>query len=150
MPAYFTIPDPGIPAPPKLSDENSLYGRDLAFDGDFTATPALDWKTVEGPDALRQSVYRRLLTLPGEYRPYQDYGAGVRAWVKKQKTTSDLAELRNHITDQLLRDPRITSVLEVRIEDVADNPAMLRVFVRVLALGNEKRYGPFDFTEESV
>lgn len=147
MPFSFVMPASAIPPPPKLSEQNALYGRDVAFNGDFTATPSQDWKTIEGPEALRQSIYRRLLTLPGEYRPYPDYGAGVRAWVKRTNSKSSRDQLEARIRGQLLQDPRITKVLEVRLERPADDPGRLQVIVRVLALGNELRYGPFDFAE---
>lgn len=130
------------------SIESALFGEDLFFFDDLQITNAGDYATVEGVASVRQAIYNRLLTTPGEYAPYPDYGIGVRSWVKKRLTRADIDSLRTLILDQLVKEDRIERVLEVKVErdDQGDNTG-IKVLIRAVVLGREQSFAFPTFTE---
>jgi len=127
--------------------QTKLLGKDLYFDGDFAVTAAGDYATLEGLAAFRQSIYRRLITRPGEYRARPDYGCGVLSFVKKRLIQSELDDLKGRITDQLSLDPRLSEVTRVVIERIENG---IRIGIAVRAAGESLVFEPFDFTETSI
>ena len=87
--------------------EAALFGEDLLFTDDLQVTASGDYATVEGPDSVSQALLNRLLTAPGEYAPFPDYGVGIRLWIKKRLSRADLDALRAIIVDQASREERI-------------------------------------------
>lgn len=150
MPITYTLPTSSTPSSPSVDEvARDVFGKDLFFNGDLQTTAAGDYVLIEGKEALRQAIYRRLLTAPGEYRVRPDYGAGVGQFVKKRMTRAILDELRQRIIDQLSQDDRIDRVVEVTTESytVEGRPG-IKVYVKVQALGQEFRY-PFNFVENT-
>jgi phage baseplate assembly protein W len=123
-----------------------LLGSDIYFRGDYRVTPDGDWKTVRGLAALRQAVYHRLITRPGEYRARPDYGCGVLDWVKQPKTPANLASLATRIRTQLLRDSRIDDV-RVTVTDLDGTLPGLDVTVAVAARGRSITLGSFKLSD---
>lgn len=122
-----------------------LLGKDIYFDGDYRVTAAGDWLTVEGEEAVRQAVYRRLLTRPGEYRVRPSYGCGVQSYVRKRNRPSEREELIARIKSNLLEDDRIEAVSSV-IVDVDEDTLIIKVAVKIN--GRTLTFQPFKFTEE--
>ena len=128
-----------------LQDQKDrLFGRDLFFDvsdangADLKVAPSGDWLTVTGREALRQSVIRRLLTSPGEWRTKPDYGVGLRDFVKTKNTSTAREYLKTRIRSQLLKDTRIQEVRDVRFDTSV--ASTLRIAVYVVPKGQEDTF----------
>lgn len=145
----FTIPSPsnGAASTPVSDTQTALdrlWGRDVWFDvnqdvPNYITTPAGDWLSVEGRDALRQSLIRRFITSPGEYAVIPEYGAGVGDYVKGRDTRAKRDELADRIRVQALRDPRVEAVQQITISDVDDNGSPgIRIFVLVVPRGRTR------------
>ena len=134
--------------PEPISQQDRFFGRDIFFKtGDYEVSHTGDWIIVEGEEALKQAVLRRLITSPGEWATLPDYGVGVRDFIKAKNTPGARAELVNRIESQLLKEPRIARVREVIIdtESVADG---LKVSVKFDARGEIQRSRPLIVTVE--
>jgi hypothetical protein len=139
----FTIPTPSngtasIPLTDAAAQLDTLWGLDIWFDvnndrPDYVTTPAGDWLTVDGREALRQSLIRRFLTSPTEYAVIPDYGAGVRDFVKARDTRARRDELVDRIRAQALRDVRVEGVQQVTITDLTGGG--IKIFVLVVPRG---------------
>lgn len=125
-------------------EQAELLGTDIKFQGDYSVTSKGDYVLLEGEKALRQSVLHRLLTKPGEFATRPTYGVGIRSFVKKPKSPSNIALLEQRITDQLGREPRIEEVLNVLVQ-VIDNG--LKVVISIRASAKALTFQPFIFTE---
>lgn len=140
----------GIPstAPSRAGQDERrrLLGRDILFDGDYHVTPDGDWQVIEGLDAMRQAIYHRLITRPGEFKARPEYGVGIYDYVKEAKTPAMLAQLKTRIRTNLLRDRRISDV-EVTLEDLTGNLPGLKVGVTVLIAGERLNLGAFVFAD---
>ena len=121
--------------------ESDLFGVDLLFTDDLQLTSSGDYATVEGLDALRQSIRNRLLTNPGEYAVHPEYGCGLRAFCKKRGTQSEIDALRQTIIDQLSQDDRIQKITKVDIASfIQNNMPGVKIFIQILALGRENSF----------
>jgi len=143
----WTLPDPpnGAVAIP-TSDTNAqaalFYGEDIYFAveagiaANYVVTPAGDWQGVSGELALTQSLLRRTITNPNEWRTKPKYGVGARAFLKAKDTPSTRAELEARIRSQYLLDPRVESVDAVTIaKTIESGVPVLRISVSITALG---------------
>lgn len=100
---------------------NALFGHDIWLD---LASGALqrqvkhdgDWLLVDGIEALRQAIIRRIITNPGEWTTLPDYGVGVRNYVKQKNTRANRDALAARIKDQISQDPRVAEVQDVVVE----------------------------------
>ncbi len=129
-----------IPAP--VSQQDRFFGRDLWFkEGDYSVNPAGDWLTVEGVEAIKQSLIRRLITSPGEWQTVPEFGVGARDFIKSKNTPASRQELVNRIEAQYLRDPRVAAVREVVIdtEEVEDG---LKISIKFGVKGEPTRNQP--------
>jgi phage baseplate assembly protein W len=138
---------PSIPASPGADQRRKLLGRDIYFSDDFVVTPDGDWKAVEGVEAMRQAVYRRLITRPGEYRARPEYGVGITDYLKEAKTPAMMADLKTRIRTNLLLDRRIADVV-VTLEDLTGALPGLKVGVWVTIAGERLNLGAFVFAEQ--
>jgi phage baseplate assembly protein W len=104
----------------------AFYGEDVWFDvtqgaiADYVVTAAGDWQAVSGITALRQSLLRRTITNPGEWKTKPGYGVGAREYVKAKDTPAMRAEITARVRQQYLLDQRVESVDSVTIEKVHD------------------------------
>lgn len=145
----WTLPQPPSQAQQSVSEEQKdlTLGKDLYFDGDTRVGPSGDYVLVRGLEALRQSIYRRLLTRPGEFKLRPTYGVGVLSYVKKRLNVSELDELKGRIVDQLSLDDRIEQVRDVQIERTENQ---IRINVVIQAAGETLKFQPFDFQPEAL
>jgi hypothetical protein len=130
----------GIPASETRDQVALLFGRDIWFDvrGDqanYIVTPAGDWLTVEGTEALRQSLLRRTITNPGEWTTLPDFGVGARMFLKARNVKSVRDELAERIRSQYLRDDRVEAVASVTIEPLDNGEPGIRVAAVVVPKG---------------
>ena len=139
----YTLPAaPAVAVPSPITQLDLLFGRDLWFDvrqgasANYETTPAGDWKIVEGREALRQAILRRIITDPGEWATLPGYGVGARMYVKARNTRATRDELVERIRGQVLQDPRVESVEAVQVEILPDK---VRIGVIVVPLGRTQR-----------
>jgi phage baseplate assembly protein W len=143
----WTLPSPTITSQDigiALDEKRLQLGKDIFFDGDFHVAAHGDYILLEGEEAVRQSIYRRLLTRPGEFRARPEYGVGVLSFVKKRRTPAAMSELRQRIVDQLSFDPRIASIADVAVEDIDGG---IKISIAIEIAGKTLRFKPFDFRE---
>jgi len=119
-------------------------GTDIFFAGYYVISPSGDYATISGIANLIQSIYRRLLTIPGEYAHIPEYGVGVPNYVKRKMTRPVLGDLKRSIIDNLLRDPRIQTIDGIDIEQGTNN---IQIGIRLTAEGQALRFRPFNFSE---
>jgi predicted Mrr-cat superfamily restriction endonuclease len=88
-----------------------------------------------------------MITTPGEYAPFPNFGAGLMRFVKKRATKSDRDALRQTIIEQLTQEERIQKVVDVVVESLTSgNLPGVKITVKVQALGRENS---FAFTQFS-
>jgi phage baseplate assembly protein W len=134
----WTLPEALTPSPPVLSGALAMFGRDIRFREDFTVTAAKDWATVDGLDAVKQSILNEAMTAPDEFALRPEYGMGLADAVKRPSSRSVTDALTNRVRDRLAKNPRVTKVKQVAIESVAHaGGAALRVTIRVEAAGRD-------------
>ena len=148
----WTLPGPaagssGVSNTEIAGQRSRAFGSDIWFDvsegqdADMEVTPAGDWLPVEGTEALRQAVLRRIITNPGEWQTLPDYGVGARLFVKARNTPAARAELEERIRSQLGREPRVGSVEQVLVEQLDDNVG-IKVSVQIVPAGETDRAIP--------
>lgn len=124
-----------------------LFGKDVMFTNDTKVGKNGDYLVWDENEALRQAIYRRLMTSPGEFATRPEYGVGVRNYVKKRMGRATLDELRQRIEDQLSKEDRIERVIEAKVTAATfGNSTGVRIYVKVQALGQEQRFS-FDVKE---
>jgi predicted Mrr-cat superfamily restriction endonuclease len=127
--------------------EKALFGVDILFNDDLQVTASGDYATIEGLASLRQAIFLRMITTPGEYAPFPNFGAGLMRFVKKRATKSDRDALRQTIIEQLTQEERIQKVVDVVVESLTSgNLPGVKITVKVQALGRENS---FAFTQFS-
>lgn len=126
---------------------DAAFGRDIWLD---LANPGPDREPyvpptqsgdvllIEGREALRQAVIRRIITDPGEWSTLPEYGIGASRYVRGKANAATIDELKARIRTQLLRDPRIYSVDQVATE-VSDGG--LKIFIRITPKGERRTDG---------
>lgn len=124
----------------------TFYGTDIWLDlagrsgPDYVVTAGGDWKLAKGIAALRQSLLRRFMTDPGEWKTKgDDYGAGGRSFVKSRDTLAARQAFANRIRAQALKDTRVAQVNKIEIERF-DGGARFKVVV--VPKGDLSRSGP--------
>ena len=123
------------------------YGTDLFFDEDYLITNKGDYQLLHGIANLRQAIYHRLITKPGEYKFVPEYGVGITTYVKRKRTTNNLDRLKNAITDNLLRDSRIRDIPKITVEYIQDG---VKIGIVLDIAGRALRFRPFEFTEDTL
>ena len=129
---------------PAEAEQAALLGTDIRFAGDYDVTGKGDYVLIDGETALRQSILHRLMTNPGEFKTRPTYVVGIRKWVKRPKTGTNILALQNQIEDQLARESRIEEVVAVRVRSTDEG---LEVSIVIRAAGKTLRYRPFVFNE---
>lgn len=135
---------------PDLASETEidLFGVDIQFSDDLLVTASGDYAVVQGYAALKQAIYIRLITAPGEYAVQPDFGCGITRWLKKRMSKSDKDSLRQTIIEQLSKEERIQKVEDVTVESLTlNNTTGIKVSVRVTALGRENSFAFTAFSE---
>lgn len=144
----LTADTPSAPAP-VTETTAQLFGCDLLFETDLQLDAGGDYILLTDQDALRQSIYHRLLVVPGEFALRPAYGAGLSQFVKRRINRAELDQIRQRVIDQLSQDDRIERVIECTTEvyTIGDKPG-LKVYVKILSAGQEIRL-PMTFQERS-
>ena len=132
----IVLPIPATGGPATVSKTGGLYRRDLLLgpDGDLVLESrktlnaaghssdidTLSWGvlTTTGPTLIKQAIRNRLLTEAGQNSPFPAYG--LPTLVGEKSTGTAYGIIAAAITEQLGRDPRVTTVTAVDIVDVGD------------------------------
>ena len=110
--------------------QRDLWGGEILFDTDLQLAPNGDYILVAG------------MELP--WAP--EFGCGVLDYLGETGTASKLAELRGRIRDQLLQDPRLSSISAVDATDETINSQrVLKISIRAQAAGLDVGAEPFVF-----
>jgi phage baseplate assembly protein W len=121
-----------------------FFGGDIWFDvsqpdqtghANYVITPAGDVAMVSEHEALRQSLIRRYLTNPGDWKTAPNYGAGCRQYVKGKNTAAERAELESRVRAQSLRDPRVLTVDLATVTPLEDGSPGIRLSVKITPKG---------------
>lgn len=150
----WTLPTAATSAAPSVQANTSLvaamrqlFGVDIwlnvadARNPDRIVTAARDWRLVDGDEAVRQSLLRRLVTAPGEWKTKPDYGVGARAYVKMPATKNTVDALANRIVAQYHRDKRVEEVSAVTVD--WDSSGLFIVAVSTKLRGRSLTNKPF-------
>lgn len=143
----WTLPAPrnGVVSVPS-ADTNAqaalFYGEDIFLDvaygatANYIITGAGDWQTCSGMVALMQSLLRRTITNPGEWKTKPNYGVGAKRYLKGKDTPTSRAELDARIRSQYTLDPRVERVDQVVIaKTVVDDVPILHINVQFTPRG---------------
>lgn len=126
--------------------QRDLWGEEILFDTDLQLAPNGDYILVAGMAAVRQAIRIRLVTRPGELPWAPDFGCGVLDYLGETNTSSKLAELRGRIRDQLLQDPRLSSITDVGATvETINSQRVLKISIRAAAAGLDVGAEPFVF-----
>lgn len=141
----YTMHDRVTPAPQavRAPDLARRFGRDVKFAVDTEVDPAGRYVMVESTAALRQAVYHVLVTEPGAYRRYPNYGVGLLRYLGKPLTVAAVDEIKNRISAGLLQLRRVDAVREVAVAQ--PDAYTLQAQIAVSAAGRLVRFQPFDF-----
>jgi len=134
----------GLSASDLAAQTAGLFGTDIWLDvsrpdasgeANYVITPTGDLTLVMGREALRQSLIRRTITNPGEWRTLPNYGVGARQYVKGQNTPAKRAELESRIRANYLQDPRVLTVDTAIVTPLDDGSQGIRISVTVTPKG---------------
>ena len=146
----FIVPDPpsGYQGTPETEQENQealFFGEDIYFDvatpdpeseqASYVVNAAGDWTTVTGLAALKQSLFRRLITNPGEWQTKPNYGVGARQYIKARNTEATRTELASRIKSQFALDKRVKTVDTAVMSRLDDGSPGIKVSVTVTPVG---------------
>jgi hypothetical protein len=98
-------------------------GEDIWFDlenqngePNSAVTVAGDWLLTAGEEAVIQSLTRRYLTSPDEYKVKPGYKcAGLREAVRRRLRQSDISDLTNRMRVATAAEPRVTSNTQITV-----------------------------------
>ncbi len=118
----------------------ALWGEDLLFTDDLQVAPNGDYQLVSGLAALRQAIWIRLVTAPGEIAWRPGFGVGALDYLGSIGTAARVSELKGRVRDQLLQDPRLEAVTEVAVsEQTINDKVALVIGVAIVAAGKAHR-----------
>jgi phage baseplate assembly protein W len=103
-----------VPSLRQFSDE--LLGTDL-YEQNFDSmwAPNDDYQVIAGLGNLKQAIYHRLITNPGELFAHPEYGAGLEEYISVPIDRSMKSEIMQRIKNQLLQEPRIAKIGYIRV-----------------------------------
>lgn len=128
-----TVSAGGSPPAALPADVQRLFGVDIWFDvtaaagADRIVAPHGDWRLVGGPEAVKQSQKRRIITNPGDWATKPDYGWGARLFIKAKNTKANRDALLNRGRAQTLADKRVLRIDDLRLEQMQEAAFLVRL-----------------------
>ena len=101
----------------------------------FEVSPTGDLSTVSELQNLEEAIFRRLITTPGSLVHHPTYGVGMKSFQNAVSKLEQKRALAKIIEEQILQDPRVEKVLGVGISEDSSNTNIIKVSVRVQAIG---------------
>lgn len=125
-----------LPSPKKFNEE--LLGTDL-FEKEFDSVWDTndDYALVSGLANLKQAVYHRLITNPGELFAHPNYGCGLEEYVGAPINVQMKGDIARRIKEQLAQEQRIAKVTDIRITTGTVNVPVgtLRIDIGFIPIG---------------
>jgi len=115
------------------------YGTDVLLIGDYRYSARGDVCTIDGLANLKEALYRRFITNPGELQHRPDYGVGVYRYMNLPATPSNRQKLANAITMNVVREKRISKVNFARADWTMD-VCMIEISVKVTGVSVEYQF----------
>lgn len=123
------------------------FGGDLSFgptvDVSTSGISGGDFDFLVDRDELIQRIIRRLLTDPGEWIPFPNYGAGLRRYVDETLTVVLANKIKNTILGQLLQEPDVS---EAPLPSVALSTIPNGIFVAIRVFSRDIGQVSFAFS----
>ena len=116
-----------------LIDEILL--RDIAHKGDLQAAAHGDLQRISGLNNLKDALLRRLKTQKGTLVHRPDYGVSIKDFQNAPNTLANHQRMATRIKEQFEQDPRVASVVGVKIIVDKLRPEVITIFVRVIITG---------------
>lgn len=127
-------------------DLDAFFGQDIKISsGSDISLIGDDANVVSGKAELIQRVVRRLLTNPGEWLPFPNYGGGLRRYVDAKLTTSLLLRIKADILTQLSLEPDIVKSPPPTV-DISTISGGIEVYISFYFTG--QRFVSFNFNPE--
>lgn len=114
---------------------NDVLKTDIAHSSDLQRSPTGDIALVSGLNNMRQALFHRLITVPGSLIHRPEYGVGMPLYQGRTNSPAVQREIALKIKEQFKRDPRVVNVTGVLFTNYDDNPAMLKISVRIQIVG---------------
>ena len=107
---------------------------DILFTGDYQMTAKGDLQTISDIENLRQAIYLRLITSPGEiiHRPL--FGVGIKSFMNRPCNDNNKQRLVNRVRLNILRERRISKIHSITVE-WSDSMALINL--KIEAFGTE-------------
>lgn len=129
---------------------NDLLLTDIYHNKDLKAASDGDLQTVRGIENVKMALFHRLVTSPGSLVHRPDYGVGIKDFQNAVMSIDNQKAIAKRINEQFLRDFRVEEVTGVSITQDRQNPAVVKIFVRVKVAGfNETLLDFIPFGETS-
>jgi hypothetical protein len=129
-----------------MADVEETYLTDLAHISDLVKSPSGDLDIISGLRNLHQSLYHRLITQPGSLIHRPDYGIGMKTYQNAVNSIDTQRRLAARIDEQFRQDFRVQEVSGIRISSERDTPDIVKLFVRIKAIGYDEvelKFAPF-------
>ena len=107
-------------------------GTDVLIMDDYQKSSKGDLQTITDILNLREAIYRRVFTTPGEVLHRPKYGIGLKRFLNKPCTETNKQELINLVKLNLPAEKRIETVEQVLCDWSSD---VLNLIIKVTAYG---------------
>lgn len=133
-----------MPTVNDITATEDFFGDDVYFTDDLQMTAAGDYAIASEEQAIRQGIYHRIITRPGEFKVRPNYGIGAQDYVKKSTSKAHRDELRQKILDGLAQDKRLDKIIEVVIEALTLNGRPgFKIYIKAQIQGRARTLQPF-------
>lgn len=112
-------------------------GVDVKIQGDYAKSATGDLQLIDGLQNLREAIYRRILTTPGEVIHRPGYGVGLRRYLNRPCTVTNQQELSNAIRLNIMNEQRIEKINTIQCLWVDE---AVHVNVSVVAYGRSVEF----------
>lgn len=129
-----------------MANVEETFLTDLAHISDLVKSPSGDLDILTGLNNLHQALYHRLITQPGSLIHRPNYGVGLKDYQNAVNSIDTQRRLAARIDEQFREDFRVQEVSGLRVETDKDNPDLVRIFVRIKAIGYDElelKFTPF-------
>lgn len=129
-----------------MANAEETFLTDLAHISDLVKAPDGDLDLITGLKNLHQALYHRLITQPGSLIHRPDYGVGLKNYQNAVNSIDTQRRLAARIDEQFRQDFRVQEVSGLRVTTDDDNPELVKLFVRIKAIGYDElelKFTPF-------
>lgn len=112
-------------------------GVDVKITGDYEKSATGDVQLIDGLQNLKEAIYRRILTTPGEVIHRPSYGVGLKRYTNRPSNIYNQQELANAIRLNILNEQRIERINSISCQWV-DN--IVHINISVVAYGRSVEF----------